>query len=200
MNFTRYICNIRSAFFILLGAISFDGNAAPRIFECRGSQISVDIPEYIEISRAGDECVFWRKGDAPDYSGYYFGGSLRVDENGTKKSFDFQGSSDSSEGTWERLLKKKTVVVIENKNRYMRIDQGDYKIKFLSAVSETETVEKIDNITRIEGEVLDKGVWVHLSFAIPYKNITRDKSIEIIKSVKVLSGFDAGAKDPNVHD
>jgi len=60
----------------------------------------------------------------------------------TKKTFNFQGLSDINEGTWEKLLAKRTVVVMNNPDRYMRIDQGNCRIEFLSMISEAESIEK----------------------------------------------------------
>jgi hypothetical protein len=40
----------------------------------------------------------------------------------TKKTFSFQGLSDINEGTWEKLLAKRMVVIMNNPDRYMRID------------------------------------------------------------------------------
>jgi hypothetical protein len=60
----------------------------------------------------------------------------------TKKTFNFQGLSDINEGTWEKLLAKRTVVAMNNPDRYMRIDQGNCRIEFLSMISEAESIEK----------------------------------------------------------
>jgi hypothetical protein len=198
LNCFNFFRKKECVFSILLSIVSFNGDAAPHIFECRGAKISADVPDYIEFSRAdGGECVFWRRGDNPDYSGYYFGGALRIGSDGSKKAFDFQSSTDPNAGTWESLKSKEIAALSESKSRYMRIDQGNYRIKFLSPVSELEQLEKVEDITRIEGTVSEKGVWVHLSFAIPYKSLTRTKSIEIIDSVKVLRGF-SGTRDVGV--
>lgn len=190
MSYIKFTRNLRGIFFAFLYIISFNAVAAPRVFECRGAKIMVNMPEYIEFSRAEDgQCVFWKNKNEPDYSGYYFSGSLRIDGVGTKNPFDFRSSTNPNDGTWAKLLSKKTLLAIDDKGRYIRIDQGNYKIKFLSPISETETDEKIENIARIEGEVFDGGVWVHLSFAIPYKYLTRDEAVGIIKSIKVQSKF-----------
>lgn len=60
-------------------------SAAPLAFERKGAKISVDMPDYIALPRAGDDrCVFWRKIDDSDCCGFYFGGALCVGKNDKK--------------------------------------------------------------------------------------------------------------------
>ena len=112
----------------------------------------------------------------------------------TKKTFNFQGLSDINEGTWEKLLAKRTVVVMNNPDRYIGIDQGNCSIEFLSMIFEAESIEKTENIARIEGEIFEGGVWVNLSFCDSLERSDLKKAIEIIESVKVLGGFDVDVK------
>ncbi|MDB5767755.1 MAG: hypothetical protein JWQ61_2569 [Collimonas fungivorans] len=177
---------------VLLAVLSV-AQAEARNLTCNGAEIRVDFPPDIaNFVREGLEtCTFWQDKNNPDYSGYYFGGSIHIDTVGNKKPYPYQSTKNDKDGTWNQLLHTKQIFVSDSAEKYIRIDSGKFKSKFLAKTSAEEEEEKTEPITRIDGKIFNKGIWVSINLALPYKFLTRQQAVEMIKSVEVIKGFDA---------
>ncbi|MFC5474931.1 hypothetical protein [Paraherbaspirillum soli] len=190
--FLRTIRNACALFFLLTTFV----HAEIITFTCKGAEVKIDVPKYFELARASeDSCTFWRnREENPDYSGYYFEGIVSLSAVGDKKPRRFVSTSYERDDTWNKLLSKKTILVQDGKEKFLRIDQGNFRSKFIRMISPMEMEENIERITRIEGKVFSKGVWVEVGLALPYKTLTKQQAIDMIKSVEVVRGFDAETK------
>lgn len=123
-----------------------------------------------------------------------------ISNKGQKAPEKFEDSSDANDGTWSKLQHTKNLELSDGNGLYSRIDEGIFKSKYLVSVpSSAETEERTSQITSINGAVNDKGVWVKVMIALPYKKMNKADAINMIKSTTVVRGVESPPASGQTH-
>lgn len=169
--------------------------AGVRNFTCKGADVKISFPSSADqlIESSPTSCVYWLS----NVSGVYrepFGVTVIISSDGQRSPEKFEDSSDPRDGTWSKLQHSGNLYLSDENDRYSRIDEGIFKSKYLvSLPSGNEIEERTSQVTSINGTINEKGLWIKVMIALPYKHMTRADAVNMIKSTAVLRGMKSQA-------